>query len=208
MAPINANNIHSQNILAEQTAHTYTHTHTIWTHTQLSGSSGDIPCGCGCTLPLFLCICLPPSFSFCFILSIHTQNSVRELHQRESGLMYSNEMGHEIKMNRTQKEAERNEMWRWEVEKKWEERERSLMSGTKSRLCFIKLEGKLRVSLIYLLFSFRPLPPGSSPPPLQSGSHFGSSMHRTPKWGLSLMPSTRWHMACITCNGHCAQAIR
>lgn len=32
-----------------------------------------------------------------------------------SHVSYSNEMGHEIQMNRTQKEEERNEMWRWEV---------------------------------------------------------------------------------------------
>ncbi len=53
-----------------------------------------------------------------------------------------------------------------------------------------------------------PPPSDSTHPPLQSESHFGSSMRRTPRWGLSLMPSTRWHMACITCNGHSAQAIR
>lgn len=29
--------------------------------------------------------------------------------------MYYNEMGREIQMNRTQKEKERNEMWRWEI---------------------------------------------------------------------------------------------
>lgn len=91
----------------------YTHktptpTHIADGYTQLSGSSGDIPRGCGCALPLFLCILLPPSFPLCFILSIHTQNVVRELHQRESSLMCSNETGHEIQINRTQKEAERN----------------------------------------------------------------------------------------------------
>lgn len=53
-----------------------------------------------------------------------------------------------------------------------------------------------------------PHPPNSTLSPLQSESHFGSSMHRTPRWALSLTPSTPWHMGCITCNGRSAPATR
>lgn len=44
--------------------------------------------------------------------------------------------------------------------------------------------------------------------PLQSERRSSSSTRRTPRWALSSMPSTQWHMACITCNGLSAQAIR
>lgn len=149
MASNDANNIHSQNIQTDRlNTHPHTYTHMWRIYTQLPSSTGDIS--------LFVCIHLPPSSSLCFIRSIHRQNSVWELHQRQSCLMYSNKMGHVIRMNRTQKEAERNKMWRWKVPMR---RTESKESGQQKH-SFIKVEGKWQIKSFFgytclpLLFVF------------------------------------------------------
>lgn len=151
MASNDANNIHSQNIQTDWlNTHPHTYTHMWRIYTQLPSSTGDIS--------LFVCIHLPPSFSLCFIRSIHRQNSVWELHQRQSCLMYSNEMGHVIQMNRTQKEAERNKMRRWKVPMRRNERTESGL-WCQQKHCFIKVEGKCEIkscsdilAFLYCLF--------------------------------------------------------
>ena len=106
----------------------------------------------------------------------------------------------------------RNEMWRWPMRRN--ESRLWCQGGEKSVFHKTRREIKSFSDILYLPFSLSFLPhqpnppPDSSHPPLQSESRFGSSTHKTLRWGLSLMPSTRWHMACITCNGHSAQAIR
>ena len=173
-----------------------------YTHTQLSCSSVHFPRGCECTLPLFQCICLFP-VPLGFGSSINPTGAW-ELHQRESCLPYSNEIGRETN------ERDRKE-WDAEVGSgRWEKgREQSLMSGRKEKH-FVILEGKREIKsctdITAFLFPFvlGPCPP----PPLQSESPFGSSTHRTPRWGSSSTPSTQWHMACITCSGLSAQVIR
>lgn len=105
MATINANNMHTQNLQTDWlTTQPHTYTHTIWIHTAFR-FIWRYPLWLWVHPPFISLYSSPPIFlSLCFILSIHTQNGVWELHQRESCLMYSNEMRHEIQMNRTQKE--------------------------------------------------------------------------------------------------------
>lgn len=106
-----------------------------------------------------------------------------------------------------------NETRRWKVTDEEEEWQRSLMFGGDS--VFIKPKGDIKFLWYVCFFSTYcssltqlSISPNSTPSPLQSESHFGSNMHRTLRWDLSLTPSTQWHMACITCNGHSAQVTR
>lgn len=163
MATINTNSIQSQNIQTDWlNTHPHTYTHTIWIHADFRFIW---------RYPLWLWV-HPPFISLypsptIFLSLFHSLHSYAKMvcescikGSQVSCILMKRDMKYKWTGHRKRQKEMRCGGGKWLMRKKCEEREWSLMSGGKSRLCFIKLEEKLS-------FSDIPASLFSSPPPTQ-----------------------------------------